>query len=334
MIWTRSSSIISVTTCLVGLERRDKQRGLGLARGPQATLDTHYAIIADNLWLESTLGTYTSKAFLGKPFQGSGQASRSCACTDRFSTLCNSILGVHIINIGKTWEKLILAARIIVAIENPADICVISARPYGQRAALKFASHTGAQAIAGRFTPGTFTNYITRAFKEPRLIIVTDPMTDHQAIKEASYVNIPVIAFADTDSPLKYVDVAIPTNNRSKHAIGLAYWLLAREVLRLRGTISRSASWDIMVDMFFYRDPEEKAEEEAAAAAAADKVADAAGSWNPGEANPAGEWTDTGATGGEWPESTAPASDWAADPAATSDWGADAEAPATDSWGA
>lgn len=29
--------------------------------------------------------------------------------------------GVHIINIGKTWEKLILAARIIVAIENPSD---------------------------------------------------------------------------------------------------------------------------------------------------------------------------------------------------------------------
>merc|ERR1719353_2062971 len=27
--------------------------------------------------------------------------------------------GIHIINIGQTWEKLMLAARIIVAIENP-----------------------------------------------------------------------------------------------------------------------------------------------------------------------------------------------------------------------
>ncbi|KAK3809583.1 MAG: 40S ribosomal protein S2 [Benniella sp.] len=240
--------------------------------------------------------------------------------------------GVHIINIGKTWEKLVLAARVIVAIENPADICVISARPYGQRAALKFASHTGAQAIAGRFTPGTFTNYITRAFKEPRLIIVTDPLTDHQAIKEASYVNIPVIAFADTDSPLKYVDIAIPTNNRSKHAIGLAYWLLAREVLRLRGTIPRSAPWEVMVDMFFYRDPEEKAEEEAAAANADKAVADVAGSWNPGEANPTGEWTESSAAGGEWGAEATPAAaggDWGAEPA--SDWGADAEA-TTDSW--
>eukprot|EP00126_Sphaerothecum_destruens_P012708 Sdes_comp21767_c0_seq1m20336 len=109
--------------------------------------------------------------------------------------------GIYIINLHKTWEKLMLAARILVAIENPSDICVISARPYGTRAVLKFAFHTGASAIAGRFTPGTFTNQITKAFKEPRILVVTDPRTDHQPIREASYVNIPVIALCDTDSP-------------------------------------------------------------------------------------------------------------------------------------
>lgn len=217
-----------------------------------------------------------------------------------------------------------MAARIIVAVDNPADICVISARPYGQRAVLKFAAHTGAIAIAGRFTPGNFTNYITRSFKEPRLIIVTDPRTDAQAIKEASYVNIPVIALCDTDSPTEYVDVAIPTNNKGKNAIGLVWWMLAREVLRLRGTLaSREAEWDVMPDLYFYRDPEADENKEQAAeekAAGAEEAAAGSGEqgfpdndWAAGAAGPGGafaaasgtagagasSWDDAGA-GGEW----------------------------------
>ena len=35
-------------------------------------------------------------------------------------------------------------------------------RPYGQRAVLKFAQYTGAHAIAGRHTPHTFTNHLSR----------------------------------------------------------------------------------------------------------------------------------------------------------------------------
>ncbi len=57
--------------------------------------------------------------------------------------------GIYILNVGKTWEKLVIAARIIAGVENPQDVIAISARPYGQRAVLKFAAYTGCASIAG-----------------------------------------------------------------------------------------------------------------------------------------------------------------------------------------
>jgi len=178
----------------------------------------------------------------------------------------------NLLHLGKTIEKIKLAARIIVSVENPADVMVISAREYGQRAVLKFAQYTGATAIAGRFTPGTFTNQIIKQYREPAVMICTDPRNDSQAITEASFVGLPCIAFCDSDSPLKFVDVAIPGNNKGKYSIGLLYWMLAREVLRLRGEIARDEDWNVAVDLFFYRDAEEmeKLEEERAKAAAGD----------------------------------------------------------------
>ena len=88
-------------------------------------------------------------------------------------------------------------------------------------------------------------------FQEPRLLVVTDPLADYQAVKEAARASIPVIALCNTNSPLRFVDIAIPTNNRGRYAIGLAWWFLAREVLRIRGCLSRAVPWNVMVDSFF-----------------------------------------------------------------------------------
>jgi len=233
--------------------------------------------------------------------------------------------GVYVIDLSKTWEKMMFAARVIVAIENPADVCVISARPYGQRAVLKYAQYTGAQYIAGRFTPGLFTNQIQKKYTEPRLLVLTDPRTDHQPIRESSYVNIPIIAFCDTDSPLRFVDIAIPANNKARNAIGLMYWMLAREVLRLRGTISRQ-SWDVVVDLFFYRDPEE-AEKQLEEAQAGEAEAPQAPQFAPQADFAAVPMAPAPEATPEWGAPAAPAQP----DASMSEWGA--AAPATE-WGA
>jgi len=240
--------------------------------------------------------------------------------------------GVHVIDSKKTWEKIMLAARVIAAVENPADVCVISSRTIGQRAILKFAAATGATAVAGRFTPGAFTNQIQKAFREPRLLIVTDPRADHQPITESSYVNIPVVALCDTDSPTRFVDVAIPCNNKGKQSVGLIWWFLAREVLRLRGTIAREQEWDVMPDLYFFRDQDEiEKDEEVAQKAAQEETEAAPQDWS-AEAAP-GDWNNEPEIG-EAPAAAEGAAVEGAEAGKVDDWAAQStQAKETGDWG-
>jgi len=260
--------------------------------------------------------------------------------------------GTNIINLRKTWEKLLLAARAIAAIENPADVCVVSVRPQGQRAVLKFARYTGSTPVAGRFTAGSFTNHIQSKFSEPRLLVAADPRIDHQSIRESSYVNIPVIAFCNTDAPSTFVDIAIPCNTKGNHSLGLMWWMLAREVLRLRGTISRDMDWEIMPDLFFYRDPEEIEKEEQARLEAEASTRESKEApvdpYVPDEGQKVDDW-DSGFNAAPAGATSAPSTDWAAEtpevhnqfaaqPAAqaaapSSDWATQVSS-ATDDWSA
>lgn len=163
---------------------------------------------------------------------------------------------INIFDIRHTWEKMILAARACAAIENTESIVAISSKTFGRKPVLKFAEAISCKPHTGRFIPGTFTNTNIKNSVEPRLIIVSDPVTDAQAIKEAACVNCPVIAFCNTDANLSFVDIAIPINNRSPNAIGVAFFILSRLVNYIKTGADMEANIK-EVELFFYRDAAE-----------------------------------------------------------------------------
>jgi small subunit ribosomal protein S2 len=66
-------------------------------------------------------------------------------------------------------------------------------------------------------------------------VIVTDPIGDAQAVTEAMQNGIPIVALCDTNNMTGFVDLVIPTNNKGRKALSLIYFLITKEMLRLRG---------------------------------------------------------------------------------------------------
>ncbi|HYB58993.1 MAG TPA: 30S ribosomal protein S2 [Candidatus Acidoferrales bacterium] len=142
--------------------------------------------------------------------------------------------GLYVLDVKATDERVKTAAKFLSKFD-PARILVVSARQYGQFPATMFAKVIGAKSLVGRFIPGTLTNPEYRDFVEPDVVVVTDPIGDSQAVKEAVDVGIPVIAMCDTNNMTMHIDIVIPTNNKGRKALALIYWLLAREITKLRG---------------------------------------------------------------------------------------------------
>ncbi len=142
--------------------------------------------------------------------------------------------GLYVLDVSKTDERIRTAASFL-ANYAPEQILVASSRQYGRFPAEKFADAVGARARTGRFIPGTLTNPKYDGYIEPDVVVVTDPIGDSQAVKEAITVGIPVIAMCDSNNTTSNVDLVIPTNNKGRKALSVVYWLLANETLDARG---------------------------------------------------------------------------------------------------
>ncbi|WP_276254144.1 30S ribosomal protein S2 [Halomontanus rarus] len=142
--------------------------------------------------------------------------------------------GLYVLDVSKTDGRIRTAANFL-SNYTPEQILVTSSRQYGRFPAEKFAEAVGARARTGRFIPGTLTNPKYDGYIEPDVVVVTDPIGDAQAVKEAITVGIPVIAMCDSNNQTSNVDLVVPTNNKGRKALSVVYWLLANEVLDRRG---------------------------------------------------------------------------------------------------
>ncbi|WP_254271491.1 30S ribosomal protein S2 [Haloarcula marina] len=142
--------------------------------------------------------------------------------------------GLYVLDVSMTDQRIRTAADFL-ANYDPEQILVASSRQYGRFPAEKFAEAVGARARTGRFIPGTLTNPDYDGYIEPDVVVVTDPIGDSQAVKEAITVGIPVIAMCDSNNTTSNVDLVVPTNNKGRKALSVVYWLLANETLDRRG---------------------------------------------------------------------------------------------------
>ncbi len=141
--------------------------------------------------------------------------------------------GLHVLDIRETDRRIRIAAKFLARM--PADrILVVSQRQYGQKPVRVFAQTIGAVSFSERFVPGCLTNPNLEEYFEPKVLFVTDPATDQQALSEAVSIGIPVVGLCDVNNETRNVDLVIPANNKGRVALATVYWLLAREVLKER----------------------------------------------------------------------------------------------------
>ena len=140
--------------------------------------------------------------------------------------------GLSVLNLKLLDERISIAAKFLAKNKN---ILVVGRKPNSHKGVRKLAEVIGADHVVGRFMPGTLTNPNYNKFLEPDVIILADPLSDKQSLKEAVDSRIPVVALCDTFNDTKNIDLVIPCNNKGRKSLALVFWLLAREIMKNRG---------------------------------------------------------------------------------------------------
>jgi small subunit ribosomal protein S2 len=167
--------------------------------------------------------------------------------------------GLYMLDGDMTLEKIMTSAKFInrVGAEN---IIVCSGRQYAGIPIEKFCEMTGAKHHLGRFMPGTLTNPSLPYYIEPKIVFISDPEVDEQALIEATNAGIPVIGLSNTENITSKLDIIIPANNRGRRALATMYWLLVRQILIEKGELKENESMKYEIEDFEAKHTEEEIE--------------------------------------------------------------------------
>ncbi len=157
--------------------------------------------------------------------------------------------GLSVLNIQKIDERLRIMANFMAQYKKE-DILVVSRRENAWKAVKKFGEMTGIRVIAGRYPPGILTNPRLENYTEAKLILATDSWPDRNAISDAIKIGIPVVALCDTNNQANNIDLVVPCNNKGKKSLGLIFYILARELLKKHGEISKDSEFKAAIDDF------------------------------------------------------------------------------------
>jgi small subunit ribosomal protein S2 len=155
--------------------------------------------------------------------------------------------GLAVLDLQTIDKRIKMAASFLSKFNR---IMAVSRKGIGQRPVKIFAEATDSKGIIGRFLPGTITNPSFKGYYGPDVLLVTDPLVDKQAIKEAIKMRIPIVALADTFNELTSIDFVIPINNKGRKSVATVYYLLAREILKSKGEIKNDNDFKFKIEDF------------------------------------------------------------------------------------
>lgn len=144
--------------------------------------------------------------------------------------------GLKIIDTGIIDEKLKVLINFMSNFE-PQDFAIMGRRDNAKKPLSIFSKIIGCDIFTGRYLPGKLTNASLEDFKEYKVVIVCDPLTDKNILQEAFETGVFTIGFCDTNNKTSKLDLVIPINNKGKKSIGLAFYLLAKHYMVNKGII-------------------------------------------------------------------------------------------------